>query len=401
MAIPRPRRGSAIAGRRPARSSTWARAACDSAASRTSRSTSSARRSRSRTSTPSSPTTRAHADRRGSRASAADGARGCSALGCTHALRPHDRAPAGADLRRDRSPSPTPPRRRASRRSSAPITTPASPAERAARRPTPGPRSPAWPARRRTIRLGVLVSPVTFRIPGNLAKVIQTVDEMSGRSGRGRVRRGLERGRARAARHHIPAARRALRHARGADGVIHGVWTEPDGWAYEGQHWQVRGSKRHGEVARGGRRHPHIIFGGQGRSAAGGAGGAIRRRVQPQLGVAGRRTGGLRAGAGRVRGDRPRSGRRRLLGDDGRAGGRDRCRAARSGPRPARGPRPGRHEARRGWPSVAGGGSWARPTRRTNASRPSRRSGRPAGHAPGLPASRPRPRSAHRPLFAS
>ena len=30
-----------------------------------------------------------------------------------------------------------------------------------------------------TIRLGTLVSPVTFRIPGNLAKVIQTVDEMS------------------------------------------------------------------------------------------------------------------------------------------------------------------------------------------------------------------------------
>src|SRR5918999_970569 len=31
-----------------------------------------------------------------------------------------------------------------------------------------------------TIRLGVLVSPVTFRIPGNLAKVIQPVDEMGG-----------------------------------------------------------------------------------------------------------------------------------------------------------------------------------------------------------------------------
>ena len=37
------------------------------------------------------------------------------------------------------------------------------------------------------IRLGVLVSPVTFRIPGSFAKVIQTVDEMSG----GRVEAGL------------------------------------------------------------------------------------------------------------------------------------------------------------------------------------------------------------------
>src|ERR687891_1259251 len=39
----------------------------------------------------------------------------------------------------------------------------------------------------RRIRLGVLVSPVTFRIPGALAKVIQTVDEMSG----GRVEAGF------------------------------------------------------------------------------------------------------------------------------------------------------------------------------------------------------------------
>src|SRR5919106_6227870 len=38
-----------------------------------------------------------------------------------------------------------------------------------------------------TIRLGVLVSPVTFRIPGSLAKVVQTVDEMS----EGRVEAGF------------------------------------------------------------------------------------------------------------------------------------------------------------------------------------------------------------------
>src|SRR6188508_2137625 len=38
-----------------------------------------------------------------------------------------------------------------------------------------------------TISLGTLVSPVTFRPPGNLAKVVTTVDEMSG----GRVELGL------------------------------------------------------------------------------------------------------------------------------------------------------------------------------------------------------------------
>ncbi len=46
--------------------------------------------------------------------------------------------------------------------------------------------------------------------------------------------------------------------------ILHGLWTEPDGWSYDGSYWQVRGSSRHGEVARGGRRHPHIIFGGKG-----------------------------------------------------------------------------------------------------------------------------------------
>jgi alkanesulfonate monooxygenase SsuD/methylene tetrahydromethanopterin reductase-like flavin-dependent oxidoreductase (luciferase family) len=47
--------------------------------------------------------------------------------------------------------------------------------------------------------------------------------------------------------------------------VVHGVWTEPDGWSFEGEHWQVRGSRRHGEVARDGRRHPHLIIGGEGK----------------------------------------------------------------------------------------------------------------------------------------
>src|ERR671932_1606627 len=37
------------------------------------------------------------------------------------------------------------------------------------------------------IRLGTLVSPVTFRLPANLAKVVTTVDEMSG----GRIELGL------------------------------------------------------------------------------------------------------------------------------------------------------------------------------------------------------------------
>ena len=114
------------------------------------------------------------------------------------------------------------------------------------------------------IRLGVLVSPVTFRIPGSLAKVIQTADEMSG----GRVEAGLG------------AGWNAEEHAQLGIGfpplgerydmleeelaILHGLWTEPDGWSYDGTQWQVRNAMRHGQIARNDRRHPHIILGGKG-----------------------------------------------------------------------------------------------------------------------------------------
>jgi F420-dependent oxidoreductase-like protein len=115
-----------------------------------------------------------------------------------------------------------------------------------------------------TIRLGVLVSPVTFRIPGSLAKVIQTADEMSG----GRVEAGFGAGwnADEHAQLGIPFPPLGERFDRLEEqmAIIHGLWTQGDGWSYQGAHWQVRDSKRHGEVAHGGRRHPHIIFGGKG-----------------------------------------------------------------------------------------------------------------------------------------
>ncbi len=115
-----------------------------------------------------------------------------------------------------------------------------------------------------TIRLGVLVSPVTFRMPGNLAKVIQTVDEMSG----GRVEAGFGAGwnEDEHAQLGIPFPPIGERYDMLTEqmAILHGLWTEPDGWSFKGEHWQVRGSMAHGEVARGGRRHPHILFGGKG-----------------------------------------------------------------------------------------------------------------------------------------
>jgi alkanesulfonate monooxygenase len=115
-----------------------------------------------------------------------------------------------------------------------------------------------------TIRLGTLVSPVTFRIPGSLAKVIQTADEMSG----GRIEAGFGAGwnDEEHAQLGIPFPSLAERYDMLAEelALIHGLWTEEDGWSYEGTHWQVRGARRHGEIARGRRRHPHIILGGKG-----------------------------------------------------------------------------------------------------------------------------------------
>jgi F420-dependent oxidoreductase-like protein len=114
------------------------------------------------------------------------------------------------------------------------------------------------------IGLGSLVSPVTFRLPGNLAKVVQTVDEMSG----GRVELGLGAGwnDDEHAQLGLPFPPIGERYDMLEEqlAILHGLWTEPDGWSYEGEHWTVRSSRRHGEVARGGRRHPHLILGGKG-----------------------------------------------------------------------------------------------------------------------------------------
>jgi F420-dependent oxidoreductase-like protein len=115
-----------------------------------------------------------------------------------------------------------------------------------------------------TIRLGVLVSPVTFRVPGNLAKIIQTADEMSG----GRVEAGFGAGWNQDEHDQLgipfPPIGERFDRLEEQMAIIHGLWTEEDGWTFDGRHWQVRGSMRHGDIARGGRRHPHILFGGKG-----------------------------------------------------------------------------------------------------------------------------------------
>ena len=91
------------------------------------------------------------------------------------------------------------------------------------------------------------------------------------RAGRGRRRRRLERRRARPAG---PAVPRHQGHAFDQMEeeliILRGLWDEPDGWSFEGTHWQVRGSlfrpRYDGTSPRAdGRRRPNIIVGGTGK----------------------------------------------------------------------------------------------------------------------------------------
>lgn len=123
------------------------------------------------------------------------------------------------------------------------------------------------------IGLGVLVSPVTFRHPGVLAKVAITADEMSG----GRIEVGVGAGWNDLEHQQLGLAFPPIDER--ADlledqlAVLHGLWGEPDGWSFEG----ITGIKVEDALFRprpvdvpgrpttpsGGVR-PRIIIGGQG-----------------------------------------------------------------------------------------------------------------------------------------
>jgi F420-dependent oxidoreductase-like protein len=115
------------------------------------------------------------------------------------------------------------------------------------------------------INLGTLVSPVTFRIPGNFAKVVTTVAEMAD----GRVEVGLGAGWNELEHRQLglpyPDTRTRFDMLEEQLAILHGLWTEPDGWGYEGTHWQVAEALFYPKPATlNGRRHPNLIIGGQG-----------------------------------------------------------------------------------------------------------------------------------------
>jgi F420-dependent oxidoreductase-like protein len=91
----------------------------------------------------------------------------------------------------------------------------------------------------RRIGLGALVSPVTFRHPGNLAKLVTTVDEMSG----GRIEVGLGAGWNESEHRRYgfafpPISERADMLEEQLE-ILHGLWTEPDGWTFHGRYYAI------------------------------------------------------------------------------------------------------------------------------------------------------------------
>jgi len=134
--------------------------------------------------------------------------------------------------------------------------------------PTDKPTTDAWAVlaglarETTTIRLGTLVSPVTFRHPGSFAKVVTTVDEMSG----GRVDVGV--GAGWNGPEHSQLGLQFPEIGERADlmedelAILHGLWEEPDGWSFEGKQVRVQSASFNPKPVQ--RPHPPIIVGGEG-----------------------------------------------------------------------------------------------------------------------------------------
>jgi F420-dependent oxidoreductase-like protein len=114
------------------------------------------------------------------------------------------------------------------------------------------------------IRLGTLMSPVTFRHPGPLAISVAQVDQMSG----GRVELGFGAGwyGAEHAAYAIPFPDLAERFARFEEqlAIITGLWQTPEGerFAFDGKHYTVTDSPGLPKPAQ--RPRPPVLIGGHG-----------------------------------------------------------------------------------------------------------------------------------------
>jgi F420-dependent oxidoreductase-like protein len=114
----------------------------------------------------------------------------------------------------------------------------------------------------KTIRLGSLVTPVTFRLPGPLAIQVAQVDQMSG----GRIELGLGTGwdAAEHAAYGIPFPEKRFERLEEQLQIIKGLWGTPVGetYSFKGEHYQLSDSPALPKPVQ--QPHPPIIVGGRG-----------------------------------------------------------------------------------------------------------------------------------------
>ena len=111
------------------------------------------------------------------------------------------------------------------------------------------------------LRLGTMVSPVTFRLPAVLAKAATTVDRISG----GRVELGMGAGwwdqEHRTHGIPFPAARERFEMLEEQVEIVHGLWSE-DVFSFEGRYYALEGCRFLPKPVQ--RPHPPIVLGGKG-----------------------------------------------------------------------------------------------------------------------------------------
>jgi alkanesulfonate monooxygenase SsuD/methylene tetrahydromethanopterin reductase-like flavin-dependent oxidoreductase (luciferase family) len=79
--------------------------------------------------------------------------------------------------------------------------------------------------------------------------------------------------------------------------IVHGLWAEPDGWGYDGRHWQVRDALfRPRPPAAAGRRHPNLIVGGEAKPRMA----ALVARYADEINITSATPASASAGYGRV-----------------------------------------------------------------------------------------------------
>ena len=132
----------------------------------------------------------------------------------------------------------------------------------------------------RRIRLGTLVTPVTFRFPGPLAISVAQVDAMSG----GRVELGLGAGwfEAEHTAYGIPYPANRFDHLEEQLAIVTGLWATPAGerFGFAGKHYEVVDSPA---LPKPVQQPVPIIMGGGGAKRTPAPGRALRRRVQHAL----------------------------------------------------------------------------------------------------------------------